>query len=125
MIVGDGPQNWQVYTSSLHEWAGAFRIRRYTGEYQIKGQNPPETGDFGLSKMVGTVLQDTDGQFIGLTVAEDITFALENDRVEQAEMKQRCKRRGVDGGCETSVKSFPKGTVRRTEAACIYGWSHD
>ena len=39
-----------------------------------------------MSKLVGTVLQDTDGQFIGLTVAEDIAFALENDCVEQAEM---------------------------------------
>ena len=62
-----------------------------TGDYQIKGQNPRKLGIFGLSKMVGTVLQDTDGQFIGLTVAEDIAFALENDRVEQQEMKQRVK----------------------------------
>ena len=36
-----------------------------------------------MSKIVGTVLQDTDGQFIGLTVAEDVAFALENDCVEQ------------------------------------------
>ena len=33
-----------------------------TGDYQIKGQNPRKLGIFGLSKMVGTVLQDTDGQ---------------------------------------------------------------
>lgn len=46
-----------------------------TGDYQIKGQNPRKLGIFGLSKMVGTVLQDTDGQFIGLTVAEDIAFS--------------------------------------------------
>lgn len=32
------------------------------------------------------MLQDTDGQFIGLTVAEDVAFALENDCVEQEEM---------------------------------------
>lgn len=56
------------------------------GEYSIKGQDPSKLGIFGLSKMVGTVLQDTDGQFIGLTVAEDIAFSLENDRVEQQEM---------------------------------------
>lgn len=62
-----------------------------TGDYQIKGQNPRKLGIFGSSKMVGTVLQDTDGQFIGLTVAEDIAFALENDRVEHQEMKQRVK----------------------------------
>ncbi len=60
-----------------------------TGTYQIKGQDPAKLGIFGLSQIVGTVLQDTDGQFIGLTVAEDIAFALENDLVQQAEMKER------------------------------------
>lgn len=60
-----------------------------TGSYTIKGQDPSKLGIFGLSKLVGTVLQDTDGQFIGLTVAEDIAFALENDRVDQKEMFQR------------------------------------
>ena len=42
-----------------------------------------------MSKLVGTVLQDTDGQFIGLTVAEDIAFALENDCVPQEEIFSR------------------------------------
>lgn len=60
-----------------------------TGSYTIKGQDPSKLGIFGLSKLVGTVLQDTDGQFIGLTVAEDIAFALENERVEQKEMFRR------------------------------------
>ncbi len=57
-----------------------------TGTLKIKGQNPKKLGIFGLSKIVGTVLQDTDGQFIGLTVAEDIAFALENDCVATDEM---------------------------------------
>ena len=60
-----------------------------TGTYRIKGEDPAKLGIFGLSKSVGTVLQDTDGQFIGLTVAEDIAFALENDRVEYHEMRGR------------------------------------
>ena len=60
-----------------------------TGTYRIKGEDPAKLGIFGLSKSVGTVLQDTDGQFIGLTVAEDIAFALENDRVEYHEMRRR------------------------------------
>lgn len=57
-----------------------------TGSLTIGGKNPAELGLFGMSKIVGTVLQDTDGQFIGLTVAEDIAFALENDMVPQEEM---------------------------------------
>ena len=54
-----------------------------TGELYIGGKEPKDLGIFGLSKMVGTVLQDTDGQFIGLTVAEDIAFVLENDCMEE------------------------------------------
>jgi energy-coupling factor transport system ATP-binding protein len=44
---------------------------------------------FQLSKMIGTVLQDSDGQFVGLTVGEDIAFALENDNVPTVEMHRR------------------------------------
>lgn len=55
----------------------------------MAGKDPASLGLFGLSKIVGTVLQDTDGQFIGLTVAEDIAFALENDMVPQEEMFAR------------------------------------
>ena len=60
-----------------------------TGSYRIKGKDPSKLGIFELSQSVGTVLQDTDGQFIGLTVAEDIAFALENDCVAQQEMFRR------------------------------------
>ncbi len=57
-----------------------------TGKLTICGQNALKLDLFGLSKMVGTVLQDSDGQFIGLTVAEDIAFALENDCLPTREM---------------------------------------
>lgn len=57
-----------------------------SGTLTVGGKEPAKTGIFGMSKIVGTVLQDTDGQFIGLTVAEDVAFALENDCVAQGEM---------------------------------------
>lgn len=57
-----------------------------TGSLSVNGKDPARTGIFGMSKTVGTVLQDTDGQFIGLTVAEDVAFALENDCVPQDKM---------------------------------------
>ena len=57
-----------------------------TGKLTIGGQDALKLDLFGLSKMVGTVLQDSDGQFIGLTVAEDIAFALENDCIPTPEM---------------------------------------
>ena len=59
------------------------------GSLLVGGVDPSKEGIFGMSKIVGTVLQDTDGQFIGLTVGEDIAFALENDLVAQDEMFER------------------------------------
>ncbi len=58
------------------------------GSLKICGKETREMNIFELSKKVGTVLQDADGQFIGLTVGEDIAFALENDCVEQSKMKE-------------------------------------
>lgn len=63
-----------------------------TGEVLIGGKKTTDMGLFDISKSVGTVLQDTDGQFIGLTVAEDIAFALENDCIPQQEMHERVGR---------------------------------
>ena len=45
-----------------------------TGRLTVAGHEATGLGLSGLSKIVGTVLQDTDGQFIGLTVAEDIAY---------------------------------------------------
>ena len=59
-----------------------------SGSLKIMGQETNTLSIFELSRMVGTVLQDPDGQFIGLTVAEDIAFSLENRCVSQSEMKQ-------------------------------------
>ena len=59
------------------------------GEILINGKKADKMSVAELSKMVGTVLQDSDGQFVGLNVGEDIAFAMENDCIEQSEMKQR------------------------------------
>lgn len=58
------------------------------GSVKVAGLETREGNLFELSKKVGTVLQDSDGQFIGLTVGEDIAFSLENDCVEEKEMKE-------------------------------------
>lgn len=63
-----------------------------TGSLTVGGKNAQELGLFGLSHIVGTVLQDSDGQFIGLTVAEDIAFALENDCMPTREMHEEVRR---------------------------------
>lgn len=60
-----------------------------SGSLTIKGKETKNLDIFTLSTMVGTVLQDPDGQFIGLSVGEDIAFTLENEAVPQDEMKER------------------------------------
>lgn len=59
-----------------------------TGQCLIDGKDISQTGLFDLSFTTSTILQDTDAQFIGLTVGEDIAFSLENDCVPQEKMKQ-------------------------------------
>ena len=56
------------------------------GTLTVDGVDAPHSSIFDLSAHVGTVLQDPDGQFIGLTVGEDIAFALENSCTPQDEM---------------------------------------
>ena len=59
-----------------------------SGELIVDGVDAPKSSIFQLSAHVGTVLQDPDGQFIGLTVGEDIAFALENICMPQDEMHE-------------------------------------
>ena len=78
-----------------------------TGKLTVAGQDALSLGLFGLSKIVGTVLQDSDGQFIGLTVAEDIAFALENDCVERQEMHRQVEQTARLVGVEKVLHHAP------------------
>ena len=78
-----------------------------TGSLKVAGQDARELGLFGLSKIVGTVLQDADGQFIGLTVAEDIAFALENDCVPTADMHRQVEQTAALVGVEKVLRHAP------------------
>jgi energy-coupling factor transport system ATP-binding protein len=63
-----------------------------TGDLWINGVKPYKTSIFEISKTVGTILQDQDAQFIGLSVGEDIAFAFENDMIPQEKMKREVSR---------------------------------
>ncbi|KHD44011.1 ABC transporter ATP-binding protein [Streptococcus hongkongensis] len=60
---------------------------KHQGLLSIEGQDAFDLSIYDKSKIISTVLQDPDGQFIGLSVAEDIAFALENDCFKKEEMK--------------------------------------
>ncbi|WP_302632503.1 ABC transporter ATP-binding protein [uncultured Clostridium sp.] len=77
------------------------------GSLKINGKETKELSIAKISNMVGTVLQDPDSQFIGLTVAEDIAFKLENDCVEQEEMKRRVQMVSKIVEIDTHLSSAP------------------
>ena len=78
-----------------------------TGELTVAGIHTESSNLFELSKKVGTVLQDSDGQFIGLNVGEDIAFALENDCVPLETMKQSVKKIAAVVDMDTLLASNP------------------
>jgi energy-coupling factor transport system ATP-binding protein len=94
-----------------------------SGSFFIGGGNAAGKNIFELSKQVGTVLQDSDSQFVGLTVGEDIAFALENDAVAVGEMHGRVAKAAAMVGMETLLDSSPYelsgGQKQRTSLAGI------
>lgn len=78
-----------------------------TGGLTVDGVDAPHSSIFELADHVGTVLQDPDGQFIGLTVAEDIAFALENSCTPQKEMHETTRRVAELVGIENHLDYAP------------------
>ena len=78
-----------------------------TGSVTVRGRETKDLSIFALSRTVGTVLQDSDGQFIGLTVAEDIAFALENDCVQEPELHDRVLKAAAAVGIDTHLLNAP------------------
>ena len=91
LIVGPSGSGKSTLSNCINGLAPFYYEGEISGSLKILGNETKEMSIFKLSNMVGTVLQDPDGQFIGLTVAEDIAFKLENDCVSQSEMKKRVK----------------------------------
>ncbi len=93
------------------------------GSLKIHGKETSTLNIFELSKMVGTVLQDSDGQFVGLTAGEDIAFALENDQVAHDEMHARVHQVAQMVDMESWLTSSPfelsGGQKQRTSLAGV------
>lgn len=93
------------------------------GSLKINGLETKEQDIFQLSKTIGTVLQDADGQFVGLTVGEDIAFALENDNIPNVDMHERVKRVAAMVDMESLLNLSPfelsGGQKQRTSLAGV------
>lgn len=94
-----------------------------SGSLKVNNKETKDLSIFDLSNMVGTVLQDPDGQFIGLTVGEDIAFKLENDCVEQETMKEIvnkvAKLVDIDNKLSSSPQKLSGGQKQRVSLAGV------
>ncbi|GHU88374.1 putative ABC transporter ATP-binding protein [Spirochaetia bacterium] len=101
-----------------HAFAG-----RSTGSLSLMGENILSLEIFDISKKVGTVLQDTDGQFVGLSAAEDIAFAAENDAVPTAELHKRVRAAAeqvhIEDHLEKSPQDLSGGQKQRVSMAGV------
>ena len=93
------------------------------GSLKVNGIETRDLDIFKLSKTIGTVLQDSDGQFVGLTVGEDIAFTLENDNVELGIMEKRVQEVAKMVDMENFLNSSPfelsGGQKQRTSLAGV------
>ncbi|MDR2598713.1 MAG: ABC transporter ATP-binding protein [Oscillospiraceae bacterium] len=78
-----------------------------TGSLKVNDQETRDMSIYKLSTMVGTVLQDSDAQFVGLSVGEDIAFAMENDNIPRAEMLPKVLQYSTEVGMEDYLLSLP------------------
>lgn len=89
LILGPSGSGKSTLAQCLNGIIPNIHKGRAKGQVLIDSQDAFTQSIYDKSQLVSTVLQDPDGQFIGLTVAEDLAFALENDCVNQSEMKDR------------------------------------
>ena len=107
LIVGPSGSGKSTLSNCINGLVPFSNEGEISGSLKVKGKETKEMSIFELSNSVGTVLQDPDGQFIGLTVGEDIAFKLENDCVSQKEMKEKVKIVSEIVGIDTHLDSAP------------------
>lgn len=107
LIVGPSGSGKSTLSNCINGIVPFSNEGEISGSLKVKGKETKEMSIFELSNSVGTVLQDPDGQFIGLTVGEDIAFKLENDCVSQEEMKEKVKIVSEIVGIDTHLNAAP------------------
>ena len=107
LIVGPSGSGKSTLAHCINGLTPFYYQGTSTGSLKVMGKETKDMGIFEMSKMVGTVLQDPDSQFIGLTVAEDIAFKLENDYVPQSKMKAMVEKVSKLVGIEKQLDAAP------------------
>lgn len=89
LVIGPSGSGKSTFGSCINGLVPFSYRGEISGSLEVMGRDASKLGIFGLAKHVGTVLQDSDSQFIGLTVGEDIAFSMENECVANDIMRNR------------------------------------
>jgi energy-coupling factor transport system ATP-binding protein len=123
LVVGPSGSGKSTLAHCINGLAPFYYQGSSTGNLKIMEKETKEMGIFEISKTVGTVLQDPDSQFIGLTVAEDIAFKLENDCAPQSKMKSMVQKVsklvGIDKQLDSAPYSLSGGQKQRVTLAGV------
>ncbi|CCP88204.1 ABC transporter ATP-binding protein [Candidatus Phytoplasma solani] len=108
LIIGKNGSGKSTFLKCINGLIPHSYPGKITGSATIANKNLVKTSIFDLSLEVATVMQDTDNQFVGATVAEDIAFALENDAILSSEIHQQVNQWAKKLNLETFLADRPQ-----------------
>lgn len=103
---------------------------RFSGEINgsctVVGRDISAASVFTLSQHIGSVLQDSDAQFVGLSVGEDIAFSLENQNIPRKQMLEKVRASAKTVGIEDQLDLLPYSlSGGQKQRASIAGILHE
>ena len=107
LIVGASGSGKSTLLSAINGLIPHHHRGTASGTLRVGGKDPAEVPLVETARVAGTVLQDSNSQFVGLTVAEDIAFSLENQQVPSAEMPARIERAAALAGIGDRLADSP------------------
>ena len=107
LILGASGSGKSTLANCVNGVIPFFHEGTITGSVKVNGIETRDLSIFKLSHSVGTVLQDSDAQFVGLSVGEDIAFAMENDNMPRGEMLPKVLARSKTVGMEDFLAAIP------------------
>ncbi|MFC4775874.1 ABC transporter ATP-binding protein [Paenibacillus sp. GCM10023252] len=123
LIVGPSGSGKSTLAHCMNGLAPFFYPGTISGSLRIGGKETRELSLSQLADRVGTVLQDSDGQFVGLTVAEDIAFQMENEGLSRSAMVARVHAAAIEVGIDAHLGASPHtlsgGQKQRTALAGV------
>lgn len=123
LIVGPSGSGKSTLSNCINGLVPFLYDAEISGSLKVLNKETKESSIFELSTKVGTVLQDPDSQFIGLTVGEDIAFKLENQCIPQCEMKEKVnivsKLVGISEQLESAPHRLSGGQKQRVTLAGV------